>query len=86
MKNMSKPIITVEQLYENLKYTDRVDDNLFEVSEVKTLFEELCKDLPEDLDENDRLFHMLTELVEQAERNAFKIGFCVAKGLLATER
>ncbi|MBP5580750.1 MAG: hypothetical protein J6X85_02985 [Ruminococcus sp.] len=86
MKNKSKPIITVEQLYESLKYTNRVDDNLFEVSEVETMLKELCKALPEDLDENDRLFNMLTELVEQAERNAFKIGFCVAKGLLATER
>lgn len=86
MKNMSKPIITVEQLYENLKYTQRKDDNPFEVAEVNEPFEELCDALPEEFEEHERLYNILIDCIEQAERNAFKIGFCVAKGLLATER
>lgn len=85
MKMKSKPIITVNQLFESLKYTDRKDDNLFEVAEVNEPFEELCKALPEEYNEHERLYTLLVDCIEQAERNAFTIGFSVAKGLLLSE-
>lgn len=83
MKSKTKSIITVDQLYESLKYTR--DDNLFEVAEVNEPFEELCDALPKEFNEHERLYTILINCIEQAERNAFHIGFSVAKGLLLTE-
>jgi hypothetical protein len=85
MKAKSKPVITIEQLYESLKYTQRKDDNLFEVAEVNEPFEELCDALPEEFKEHERLYNLLIDCIEQAERNAFHVGFSVAKGLLLSE-
>ena len=85
MKAKSKPVITIDQLFESLKYTDRTDDNLFEIAEVNEPFEELCDALPKEFHEHERLYTLLVDLIEQAERNAFHIGFSVAKGLLLSE-
>ena len=85
MKAKSKQIITIDQLYESLKYTDYKDDNLFEVDEVNEPFKELCDALPKEFNERDRLYNILINCIEQAERNAFHIGFSVAKGLLLSE-
>lgn len=85
MKAKSKQIITIDQLYESLKYTDYKDDNLFEVDEVNEPFKELCDALPKEFNEHERLYSILINCIEQAERNAFHIGFSVAKGLLLSE-
>lgn len=85
MKTKSKQIITIDELFENLKYTDRRDDNPFEVAEVNEPFEELCDALPEEFKEHERLYNILVNCIEQAERNAFHVGFSVAKSLLLSE-
>ena len=79
MKAKSKPVITIDQLYESLKYTDRKDDNLFEVAEVNEPFEELRDALPKEFNEHERLYSILINCIEQAECNAFHIEFSVAK-------
>lgn len=84
MKVKRKPVITIEQLYESLKYTDR-EDNPFEVAEVNEPFKELCDALPEEFKEHERLYNILIDCIEQAERNAFYIGFSAAKSLLLSE-
>ena len=85
MKAKSKPVITIEQLYENLKRTGYKEDNLFEVAEVNEPFEELCGTFPEEPKEYERLYNILIDCIEQAERNAFHVGFSVAKSLLLSE-
>ena len=73
MKAKSKPVITIDQLYESLKYTDRKDDNLFEVAEVNEPFDELCDALPKEFNEHERLYSILINCIEQAERKRLSL-------------
>lgn len=79
MKAKSKPVITIEQLFESLWYTDRKENNLFEVAEVNKPFEELCDALPEEFKEHERLYSLLIDCIEQAERNAFHVDSALPK-------
>lgn len=77
-----KSVITLDEIFDSLLYTDIKEDNIFEIPEVNKPFEEICKTFPSDLDENERLCSLLVSCIEEAERNAFKLGYKAALELI----
>lgn len=77
-----KSVITLDEIFDSLLYTDTKEDNIFEIPEVNKPFEEICETFPSDLDENNRLYSLLVSCIEEAERNAFKLGYKAALELI----
>ena len=83
MEQFEKCPVTVNQIFEGLKFIQSRSDNPFEIEAVNGRFNEIYDLLTSsDIDEANRRYELLCELVIEAERNTFTIGFTAAKQLL----
>ena len=76
-----KPAITVTDLFYILREAENKDNVVFETKAVNEPFNQICELLPKEYQAHEKSFDTLCKLVEETAKNAFEIGFNIAKEL-----